>query len=253
MSSRAVAIRGLSAVAVLFAIRSACAATADFAPATGPAGGWGAVTTTANFLGLDGAGNVVLISKKGLSVDAMLIATHVQTKVPTKLTHFHYESDFTAAQKTQANDFWNWFFDTAGGKATKKTHATNTTNCYCTALGSIGNGTYAYWINVTPATTGFDDDTDPKDKATAMSGDVLFYSSQDHASILKTTEETTFIIRWKNNASGIYEYEATGLNTPGRTGLTLAVGKAPTGTWAADAIGSEANLDPDAKVRRKKP
>jgi hypothetical protein len=42
------------------------------------------------------------------------------------------------------------------------------------------------------------------------------------------------------------------LDTPGKTtDLSLAEGAAPSGTWAADGIGQEANLDPAGNVRRK--
>lgn len=61
-----------------------------------------------------------------------------------------------------------------------------------------------------------------------------------------------YLLRWKNNASGIYEFEPFALNTPGMTDVTNTVGNLPSGTWNLGAIGNEDTLDPAGKVRRKK-
>jgi hypothetical protein len=254
---RSALIFGMSVVALAVVAPAARAATNDFAPADGPVGGWGLVTDTNDFAALDNTGKFLVLTVKYVTVDANLIATHVQTKKPTNLAHLHFAADFTAAQVTKANAFWNWFFD-APATTTKKTDATDVTNCYITALGSTGNGIYNYWINTDSATTGFADDTDSIAKAKVFDGDLLFYKTQDHASIMKTLTTTgspavtTYTIRWKNNASGIYEYVASGLDTPGMTATTFTVGAAPTGTWALNGIGKEANLDPAGDVHRKK-
>lgn len=255
------ALFAMSVCAVAFATNVAYAVT-DFEPTNGPAGGWGGISTTFPFTEMDDTaannGKVVIHTIKFLEVTAAAQGVdHVHTKAPTFLAHVHCESDIDTAK---ANNFWNWFFDTAGGKATQRSDATNKANCHSTALGRLGNGgKYDYWTQLGAAAAGYVADANPVQinatKTNIINDDLLYYFSQDHSTIVatSTTEEGgNRLLRWKNNASGIYECQVATLDTPGRTNVAAESGKAPTGTWANNAIGAEANLNPAGSVWRKK-
>jgi hypothetical protein len=242
----------------------------DINPAAPPVGFWAGIPVGAKAVNhaIDAAGKYKQIGIKIATADAGLIATHnrsaggVGGSVARNLCHIHWEVELTAAEKVEVNAFWDWFYDVAAPSGvTMVSGATNQTNCHTYAHASRGKGTYTYWFNQAPVpgvVEAYSDDTTPVAKAGVAAGDLLFYKTQDHSTVVDKVNAggsgvaPTYDLIWKFHSGGVYKYTATTLDTPGSNpvGVLVVGAPPPAGKYSTSGAGKEANLDPAGKVRR---
>ncbi len=190
---------------------------------------WSSVSYTAAFPKKVGS-NLVWYETKIYLANSNLIDSHCKTDYGTKLEHAHFQSNFSGSDLTYANAFWDWFYPTAS----RISGATNQTNCLCYAMdGYAGNANYDYWVN--PGHNGqqgnemfMDDcnirnpyhDVETDDRLGYMFTNPDYTWDIGHATIVldESGSEPT-CLEWKNNASGVYQFDpyaaADRYSTPG--------------------------------------
>lgn len=227
----------------------------DFA--TAPVGGWAAVTATTSLPYETAAGKYGVVTTKRVHAQLGLIASHVKDSTGTARPHVHHEKDYDDfGRQADADRFYDHIFGAAGfnpPKTTRKSNATNETNCHAYCLGRVGRAGSAYTKWTDPSTAPFNADTEAKLKASVATNDVLWYGNSHSTFVHAAANNVIQKLRWKAGFSGVYEMSTAGFDTPKRpvTGVNGS-GYLIWGSWDPDLMGKEANLV-DGKVRRKKP
>jgi len=216
----------------------------DFEPGT-PGDVWNKTPLTFTFPLYD------TVNKKYETVDikafhatTKLIGTHCKDSQGALRKHVHFERDYTDAERTKANDYWDKVFK----DCTRKLDASNKTNCFEYALKTfVKKGTYEYWMTQKHKDSAevdavFDVETSSFAKESVETNDVLFYRMKNHATgVVKATANKLETLGRKWNGSGTYELATNSFHTPY---LQPKGGK--------DIGPVEADLDPTGKVRRAK-
>jgi hypothetical protein len=108
-----------------------------------------------------------------------------------------------------ANKFWNYRMWKDNSDITKLGDATNKYNCFIYAcMEKADGGHYVYWVN-NPSQLFTDEFVEQDEPNDVLSGDVLLYGTDSHASVVTTASGgKPTEIRWKNHSSGIYSYDS---------------------------------------------
>jgi hypothetical protein len=220
---------------------------------------WSDVSDTWSFYLLDSDSNGYWCNIKYIKAARNLIDGHCKTNAGTPIPHYHFESDFNSTEVTDANRYWDWYYDVSGTTITFISDATNVRDSLAYAMdGYAGSANYDYWL--VPSETSdqiFTDDCTKRcgqPPTSARANDRLAYEDANDIyqqatkvnSVSRTYYPSTCSygpykpsqIQWKCEYSGVYRWNNSGQSdrygTPGRTGLSQPTGSPPTGTWDAD-------------------
>ncbi len=208
---------------------------------------WDDIGEPCSFYLLDGSSNGYWITMQYISAENHLIDGHCKTDAGTLVPHYHFESVFDANEITDADRYWDWYYD-EGTETTRVSSATNAKASLAYAMdGYAGSANYDYWL--IPGVTAnevFTDDCTKRNgtRPSTSANDRLAYENvsgiYEHATVVKSVswgapEE----IEWKCGYSGVYGFAHAGgsndcWSTPGRSNLSLPTGSSPSGTWDED-------------------
>ncbi len=219
---------------------------------------WSDVTATTSFYLLDSGGDGYFVTKKHIEAQNHLIDTHCKTNAGTLIPHYHFETDLSGDDLTDADYYWDWYFDVDGSISTRDSSATNVRDSLAYATDGQKSANYDYWvIHSETSDKIFTDDWTARVDITVSTaaGDRLAYedsstSIYEHATIVNSRERdyipatctyTSYRpkeIQWKQGYSGVYKHthssgQITGhdFSTHGYDSVTQNDGSAPTGTW----------------------
>jgi len=211
---------GLVALMMVVSLSDYCYASADMDPGSID---WGSVSLTTSFPKKVGS-NLVLFTTKYYHATSSLINSHCKTDYGTKLEHYHFQNDFSGSDLTYANAFWDWFYPTS----TRISGATDQTNCLCYAMdGYAGSANYDYWVDPGDedhqGNDMFIDDCMIRDPIHEVDADdrlayLCEYGIAHATIVLEESGNEPTCLEWKNNASGVYQFDPYGADpysTPG--------------------------------------
>ena len=218
---------------------------------------WNDVTNTASFYLYDSDNGGRWVFKKYIRAENFLIDTHCKTNAGSLIPHVHIETDLTGDDLTDADYYWDWYFDVAGGISTRDSNATTSRDGLAYAADGQKGANYDYWIaqGETSDKIFTDDWTDRGSTYAAPEvNDRLVYEDSsagryEHATIVNSIERdylgcgqyTSYRpkeIQWKNSYSGVYKHTHSSessaqhdFSTHGYDSVSRNIGSAPTGTW----------------------
>jgi len=223
---------------------------------------WDLTSNLWDFCVLDENSKVQWVCIKYVEATNKLIANHCQTAADTNVPHYHFRYDLTSSQKTDADRYWDWYYDPVS--ITRLSSATNETGTLDYAMDEYVSGAnYDYWIK--PAATSdaiFTDDCafwQGQPPTSCRAGDRIAYEDASnvyqHCSVVNSISRTynssnctwspwrPSQLQWKPLYGGVYRYNTSYpyyFDTPGRIDASHeneayeGAGEDPSGTWDAD-------------------